>query len=112
MREKYDIESIITPDGYVYFKNKRGMYDLKQAVRLTYNNLVANLKRYGYVPDKYCPTIWVHETRATKFCLCVDDFGVKYTSDDDETHLINALQESYEIKIDWSGKAFCGLDLA
>ena len=55
--------------------------------------------------------MWVHDTRATRFCLCVDDFGVKYTSIDDANHLINALNESYDITIDWSRKLFCGLDL-
>ena len=41
----------------------------------------------------------------------MDDFGVKYTSKSDANHLIDALKESYDITIDWSGKSFCGLDL-
>jgi len=111
MRDKYNIDSIIAPDGYVYCKIKRGMYGLKQAARLAYDKLLQNLKKHGYSPDKYSPNIWGHDHRATKFCLCVDDFGVKYTSQEDAYHLICALQESYDITIDWSGKSFCGLDL-
>ena len=111
MREKYKIDSIIAPDGYVYCKIKRGMYGLKQAARLAYDKLRENLKMHGYSPDKYSPNIWVHEHHSTKFCLCVDDFGVKYTSQKEADHLIGALQESYDITIDKSGKSFCGLDL-
>ena len=111
MRDKYNIDSIIAPDGYVYCKIKRGMYGLKQATRLAYDKLLQNLKKHGYLPDKYSPNIWVHEHCATKFCLCVDDFGVKYTSQEDADHIIWALRESYEIKIDWSDKPFFGLDL-
>ena len=36
---------------------------------------------------------------------------MQYTSKDDAYHLINALKESNDITIDWSGKVFCGLDL-
>ena len=66
------------------------MHGLKQAARLAYDNLVINLKTFGYKPDKITPNIWTHETRPTKFCLCVDDFGIKYFSDDDANHLIHA----------------------
>ena len=82
------------------------MYGLKQAARLAYNNLVTNLKQEGYFPDKYCPNLWSHESRNTKFCLCVDDFAVKYLTKDDAHHLITSLQKYYDIIIDWSGKTF------
>ena len=69
-------------------KLKKGMYGLKQAARLAYDTLVADLKLEGYNPDRYCPHIWKHETRPAKFFLCVDDFVVKYFSKDDADHLI------------------------
>ena len=99
IREKYNIDDLVAEDGYVYCKIKKGMYGLKQATRLAYDALVANLKKNGYSPDKYCPNIWVHETRQTKFCLCVDDFGVKYFNKQDAEHLISSLQENYQITI-------------
>ena len=68
------------------------MYGLKQAARLAYDNLFTNLKKDGYFPDKYCPNIWSHESRSTNFCLCVDDFGVKYFAKDDAQHLITSLK--------------------
>ena len=45
------------------------------------------------------------------FCLCVDDFGVKYFSKDDANHLIQTLNNKYECTIDWEGKKICGLQL-
>ena len=111
IREKYNIVNIIAPDGYVYCRIKRGMYGLKQAARLAYNALVSNLGNHGYRPDKFCPNIWTHDSLQTKFCLCVDDFGVKYTSTQDAYHLIESLQNYYDITIDWGGSNFCGLNI-
>ena len=111
IHNKYGIDNIISHDVYVYCRIKRGMYGLKQAERLAYDALLISLKKHGYAPDKYSPNIWVYETRDTKCCLCVDDFGVKYTSKADVQYLINALQENYDITIDWSGQAFYSLDL-
>ena len=45
------------------------------------------------------------------FTLVVDDFAIKYTSNQDADHLISALQDLYEITIDWSGKHFIGIHL-
>ena len=102
---------MIADDNYAYCKIKKGMYGLKQAARLAYDALVKNLKAAGYSPDKYCPTIWVHTTRRTKFCLCVDDFGVKYFPKDDANHLIKSLRQNYDITVDWTGANFCGLNI-
>ena len=111
IREKYNIDKLITPNGYVYCKIKRGMYGLKQAPRLAYDNLVKNMEKFGYQPDKITPNIWTHKTRRTKFCLCVDDFGIKYFSEEDADHLIQALRANYDITVDETGANFCGLTL-
>ena len=37
---------------------------------------------------------------------CVDDFGTKYCSKDDADHLLNALKESFNITVNWSGKYY------
>ncbi len=60
---------------------------------------------------KYTPGLWKHNTRKTTFALCVDDFGVKYFCKDDALHLINAVNDNYELTIDWEGKLYCGLNL-
>ena len=41
----------------------------------------------------------------------MDDFGVKYFTEDDSQHLITNLKQSYDITIDWSGQHFYGLDI-
>ena len=68
------------------------MYGLKQAARLARDQLIENLKPFGYSPSVEAPNIWVHETS-----LCVDDFVVEDFSEDDTNHLIQALKYSYII---------------
>ena len=111
IKKKYNINSIIHSDGYVYCKIKCGVYGLKQAACLAYDSQKKHLQRHGYFPDKLAHNIWSHTTRKTKFCLCVDDFGVQYFSKGDAIHLIQALQEKYIFTTDFTGKLFCGLDI-
>ena len=111
IRKKYNIDDLVAEDGYVYCELKRGLYGLKQAARLARDQLVKHLGKYGYRPCRYAPNIWKHDTLRTKFCLCVDDFGVKCFSETDANHLINALKKAYDITIDRSGTRFCGLHL-
>ncbi len=73
--------------------------------------LKLHLAKYGYKPDPIATNIWTHTSRRTKFCLCVDDFGVQYFNDQDADHLIQALRDKYEITIDKTGQKFCGLHL-
>ena len=107
----YNIEKIQNEDGFVYCKIQKGMYGLKQAARLAYEQLIGNLRKHGYSPSKFAPNIWSHITRPTKFCLCIDDFGIKYFSKADIMHLIEALRNYYTITIDWSGADYCGLTI-
>jgi hypothetical protein len=43
--------------------------------------------------------------------LVVDDFGVQYFNKADADHLINAIKESYPVKVDWTGSKYVGIDL-
>jgi hypothetical protein len=79
------------------------MYGLKQAALLAYQHLVNQLAPHGYHPCPYTTGLWEHDTRPTKFCLCVDDFGVKYFSTADADHLLNSLRQHYKISVDWAG---------
>ena len=110
VRKQYNTDNFVSTDGFIYCKIKRGMYGLKQAARLAYDLLRQRLAPHGYIPDEICPNFWKHKTRKTIFCLCVDDFGVKYFSKADANHLIKALQD-YKITIDWSGTNYCGLKI-
>jgi hypothetical protein len=95
--------------NYIYCKIKKGMYGLKQAAILAYNHLKQNLAPYGYEPIPHTDGLWRHKTRKITFCLCVDDFGIKYFNKQDVDHLISALQTNYKLSTDWSGANFCGL---
>ena len=106
--EKYNLHEKIDND-YIYVRTKKGMCGLKQAAILAYNHLVKNLEPHGYFPIPHTTGLWRHKCRKTTFCLCVDDFGVKYFNQDDANHLIQALQSNYKISTDWSGKHCCGL---
>ena len=108
--DKYNLSSLVS-GGYIYVKIKRGMYGLKQAAVLAYDHLIENLEQHGYTPVLHTLGIWKHKTRRTTFCLCVDDFGVKYFSKEDAQHLIDSLSQHYTCTTDWSGKNFCGLQI-
>ena len=107
----YNLQDKISKDGYIYIRIKKGMYGLKQAAVLAYNNLVSNLDKHDYYPIPHTVGMWKHRTRNITFCLCVDDFGVKYYDKKDADHLIKSLNESYITSIDWEGRIFCGLNL-
>ena len=111
IRKHYNIDELIDDDGYVYVMIKKGMYGLKQAAILAYKHLVNLLAPHGYHPCPNTTGLWKHETRPTKFCLCVDDFGVKYFSQADADHLLDALKQHYKISVDLEGKNYCGLTM-
>ena len=48
---------------------------------------------------------------STVFCLCVDDFGVKYFAKHNLNHLISSLLKNYKTSTDYSGTNYCGLTL-
>ena len=87
----------------------QGMYGLPQAGYLAQRRLISHLAKHEY-HETSTPCLFRHSTNGTTFALVVDDFGVKYCTDAAAEHLISALRELYEIKIDLSG-ATSGLQL-
>ena len=96
-------------NNHVYCQINKGMYGLPQAAVLAYDQLCAHLEPAGYIPIPGTSGMFKHVTRPTIFCLCVDDFGIKYYSKDDANHLITTLRAKYDCSVDWEGKNFCGL---
>ena len=84
------------------------MYDLKQASVLAYQNLTKLLIDGGYQRIVGFLGMWKHKIRKTLLCLCVDGFGVKYYSKEDEQHLHHTIEKEYTCKIDWKGENFLG----
>jgi len=111
IRRRYNLDAIVSRDDYIYIKIQKGMPGLKQAAILAYEHLKRCLLPYGYEPIKGTIGLWHHKTRPTKFCLCVDDFGIKYWSKEDENHLCNAIGANYRYTVDREGKHYCGLTL-
>ena len=92
-------------------KSKKGMYGLKEASILAYDQLRAHLSSHGYFPFKFTPGLWRHEHRPIAFSLATDDFGIKVFDKKDADHLFNALREKYNITVDWTGDAYLGLTI-
>ena len=76
------------------------MYGLKQAAVLTYDHLIKNLKIDGCYPIPHTVGLWTHSTHNICFCLCVDDFGIKYTRESDADHLLDSIKNNYVLSID------------
>ena len=69
---------------------------MKQAAILAYNQLKQKLLPHGYSPVIGTVVVWKHNTQQTKFCLCVDNFGIKYYNKVDANHLLQAIGRSYK----------------
>ena len=107
----YMIDSLIASDGYVYIEIKKGMYGLKQAAVIDYQQLVKNIDGHGYYHIPFTTGLWYHRTLKTKFCLCVDDFGIKFFSQQDANHLHTALCHKYYVTVDWTGENYLSIDM-
>ena len=108
---KYNIDSKTACDGYIYIFINKGMYGLKQAAVLGYNQLITNLANDSYTPCLSTTGIWKHYTCQTHFCLCVDDFGVKVFNENNKTHFLHSLQKYYNISVDHKGENYLGLTI-
>ena len=76
------------------------MYGLLHAGLIAYQLLEKRLEKYEYHQRNKTPGFWEHDTRPISFTLIVDDFGVKYVGKENTDHLINVLEEHYEVAED------------
>ena len=69
------------------------MCGLKQADMISYYHLFENISSSGYYsPITTTIGIQNYDTKNTKFCLCADNFGIEYFSDEYAHHLLTLLQ--------------------
>jgi hypothetical protein len=87
------------------------MYGLPHAGILANELLQRNLARDGYRPTQHTHGLWKHDTHPISFSLVVDDFGVKYVGREHAEHLMECIENNYNISSDWNGSAYCGLTL-
>ena len=102
--DQYKIMDLVDKDGFFYVDIRKGVYVLKQAARVAFDFLVKLMKPRGYHPLCSSPGIWCHETLPTKFALCVENFGIKFTNTAHAHHLVDTLKKYYTIFIDWGGR--------
>ena len=98
-------------NNFIYIEISKGMYGLKQAGFLAFQDLNQHLQPHGFYHSLHTPGLWLHYTKPISFTLVVDDFGIKYTNKDDVLFLQSILQKKYTITTDWSGTRYCGLQL-
>ena len=108
--DKYNLRAI-AHKGWIYIRIKRGMYGLPEAGILANKLLKERLSKSGYYECQYTPGLYKHVWRPIMFSLVVDDFGVKCQGIQHAKHLKTALEQHYEVSVDWKGKLFCGVTL-
>eukprot|EP00804_Cyclotella_cryptica_P008990 CCRYP_003099-RA/>CCRYP_003099-RA protein AED:0.27 eAED:0.27 QI:0/-1/0/1/-1/1/1/0/583 len=108
----YKLDKLVTTDGYVYVLIQKGMYGLPQAGIIAQQLLEKRLALKGYRQSSITPGFWKHDWRPISFTLCVDDFGVKYVGIKHAHHLLQTLNEHYEMSQDWKGERYLGLTIA
>jgi hypothetical protein len=109
--KEYKLRQKATPDGSIYVRAKWGMYGLPQSGLLANKLLEKRLNKHGYRQSKLVPGLWKHDTQPIQFTLVVDDFGIKYVSEEHANNLKWALDEHYKLTCDWTGTWYIGIIL-
>ena len=111
MMKLYNLEPLVH-NGGVYVEIRKGMYGLPAAGRIASDKLIPILNAAGFHQSDQTPGLFKHETRPLAFCLCVDDFLVKYVGKEHADYFLTTLRKAdYKITVDWEAKAYCGLTL-
>lgn len=106
----YNLDSLVI-NSFVYARINRGWYGLKYSGFIAHQDLIKYLKKHGYIRAGVTNGLFKHITRDISFCLVVDDFGIKYTNEEDVQHLIRIIREKYTFKVDFEAKQYIGIHL-
>jgi hypothetical protein len=109
--KEYNLQELVTEDGYLYCAINKGMYGLAQAGIIAQELLAERLSKHGYSQSKIIPGLWTHKTRPAGFTLFVDDFAIKIISENDVDHIINALKKYYTNTVDKDAAKYTGLTI-
>ena len=96
IRFQYKLHDKLSSQDYIYIRINKGMYGLKKSAILAYENLKQSLTPHSYVPIIGTAGICAKKTHPTKFCLCVDNFGIKYFNKIDAQHLLDTIGQIYK----------------
>ena len=92
-------------------QDPQGYVRSKASITHSFDRPVKLLKPHIYYPLRSNHVIWCHEMLPTKFALCEENFGIKYTNPAHTHHLVDTLKIYYTISIDWGGGNYYGLTL-
>ena len=109
--DEYALHKLVDENGWVYLEIVKGMYGLKQSRIIANMEPNKHLEKFGYHPVRHTPGLWKNNTRATIFTLVVDDFAIKYASQQDSDHLLQALCAEYTISTDWDASLYIRITL-
>ncbi len=107
----YKLTNIAEDHGNVYIKVQKGMYSLPQAGILAHRLLEWGLNEHGYQQSQITPGLWKHTLRHISFTLCINNFGVKYVSQEHAEHLFQVLNMHYKCSQDWDSKKYLSMDI-
>eukprot|EP00804_Cyclotella_cryptica_P027157 CCRYP_016091-RA/>CCRYP_016091-RA protein AED:0.31 eAED:0.28 QI:0/0/0/1/1/1/2/0/527 len=102
----YKLDKLATANEFVYVLIQKGMYGLPQAGIIAQQLLKKRLAIKGYQQSAITPGFWKHNWCPISFTLCVDDFGVKYVGIKHSHHLLQTLNEHYEMSQDWKARTY------
>ena len=108
--EMYNLSSLADSRGFLLAEVSGGMYGHPQAGKFAYEGLRAHLAQNGFHSKDETPCIFANADYSIVFAVIVDDFAVKVRSKEDGQLLINILEKKYEVKVDWSGRFYNGVE--
>ncbi len=108
--KQYALEDKVL-NGHIYLEMRCAVWGLPQAGILANEILKKRLAPHGYFECKQTSGLWKHTTHPISFTLVVDNFGMKYTHQQDINHLIMCIKEKYELTEDWDGNLYCSIRL-
>ncbi len=110
MIEQYNLTKLVL-DGWVHIEMQKAVWGLLQAGILANKRLQCKLAPFGYYESVNTSGLWYHESWMISFTLVVDNFGVKYKSQEDVDHLISSIKKTYKLTKDWTVNLYCEITL-
>ena len=98
-------------NGFIHMEVVRTMYGLPQAGLLAQIGLVKLLNANGYIEDSIIPMLFTHRTNGIIFTLVVDDFLIKWRTQESIDHLLGVLRSKYEITSDIAASKYLGMTI-
>ena len=91
IQSKYGIQQLAS-NGSAVMRLGSTIYGLTSAGRLSQDRLIAHLAQHGYNQAAHTPCLFTHSSNSIAFALVVDDFLVKYHTQESADHLTTTLR--------------------